>query len=488
MNRANNQMIKNLKRKLKSKLNLFLIIGFLGCSLVSYANDSLQVLSLSEYSSWVLKNHPVAKQADLLLKTARASLITARGGFDAKLNASYEDKTFDAKNYYRYVETELKIPTWMGIEFKAGWDWVQGSAVNEENKTGQEGLSYAGISVSVLKNLFFDKRRAALRQAQVMEDMNDAQRKAELLDLMKESSESYLQWQLQQAIYDLAYSAYVNAEQRFQFVKSSYSFGDRPAIDTIEAYAQVRLRDYEWKQTTIELFNARLKASTFLWSDEGDPQWLKDIARADSLGPESIQFTISKKALLEWEVDAQLNQPAIQQYAFKLRSLDLERRLKLESFKPELNVQYNLLGKGYQLTPGTDGRNFLERYKAGIQFSMPLSFTQARGEYQQTKIKIQDTRFAQELKQNEVKMKVNQYFNEYTLYSSMETDLKMYSTGMNELVKGEQMRLEVGESSLFLVNTRESKYLEAMTKWYEICMKKQKSALYLMWVSGALLN
>ena len=488
MNRANNQMRKKVKRKSRLKHKLLLIIVWITCSYQGFSNDSLQVLPQSAYTFWILKNHPLAKQADLLLRSARANLITAQGGFDAKLNANYEAKTFDANNYYRYVETELKIPVWMGVEVKAGWDWVQGSAVNEENKTGPEGLAYAGISVSVLKNLFFDKRRAALRQAQVMQDYNDTERRVQLLDLLRDANEAYLSWQLKQSLYDLANSAYFISYQRLDFVRSSFVLGDRPAIDTVEAYAQVQLRHYEMDQARIELFNAKLEASSFLWSENGEPQWLKDYIRCDSLLPNIQNPEIEKKLLIDWEMQAQMNQPGIQLYTFKLKALDYERRLKLESFKPELNVQYNLLGKGYEVVPGSDGRNFYERYKAGLQFSMPISFTQARGEYQTTKVKIQDTRYSQELKQNEVKLKVNQYFNEFTLYTGMEKDLGLYAKGMNDLVIGEQMRLQAGESSLFLVNTRESKYLEAMSKYYEICMKKQKASLYLQWVSGNLLN
>ena len=79
-----------------------------------------KTLSLDETLNIIRKFHPVAKQADLLVSLANASLQSSRGAFDPAVYVSNDRKTFDGKNYYSYSNPEIKIPTWFGVDLKAG--------------------------------------------------------------------------------------------------------------------------------------------------------------------------------------------------------------------------------------------------------------------------------------------------------------------------------------------------------------------------------
>jgi hypothetical protein len=48
-------------------------------------------------------------------------------------------------------------------------------------------------------------------------------------------------------------------------------------------------------------------------------------------------------------------------------------------------------------------------------------------------------------------------------------------------------RFEIGESSLFLVNTREIKYIEVLLKSYELKTKFFKTYIALKWAKGSIL-
>lgn len=54
------------------------------------------------------------------------------------------------------------------------------------------------------------------------------------------------------------------------------------------------------------------------------------------------------------------------------------------------------------------------------------------------------------------------------------------------LQKGEETRFLNGESSLFLINSREQKTLEAKQKWVELQAKNQKSLVDIKWSAGML--
>jgi hypothetical protein len=59
---------------------------------------------------------------------------------------------------------------------------------------------------------------------------------------------------------------------------------------------------------------------------------------------------------------------------------------------------------------------------------------------------------------------------------------------LHALQKGEEVRFANGESSLFLINAREQKTIEAEQKTIELKAKYQKSAIGVRWAAGLLIN
>ena len=55
------------------------------------------------------------------------------------------------------------------------------------------------------------------------------------------------------------------------------------------------------------------------------------------------------------------------------------------------------------------------------------------------------------------------------------------------LQRGEEIRFQAGESSLFLINARENKALEALQKLQELKAKFFKTENMLQWAAGNLL-
>ena len=93
----------------------------------------------------------------------------------------------------------------------------------------------------------------------------------------------------------------------------------------------------------------------------------------------------------------------------------------------------------------------------------------------------------QRYKQLQVETKVRSYYNELvTLRNQLllqENNYKNYRM----LLQGEETRFKNGESSLFLVNTRENKTLEALQKLQELRNKYVKTFNSLQWAAGQLL-
>jgi outer membrane protein TolC len=71
----------------------------------------------------------------------------------------------------------------------------------------------------------------------------------------------------------------------------------------------------------------------------------------------------------------------------------------------------------------------------------------------------------------------------------LEKQLRITQQALNNyqiLLRNETLRFENGESSLFLVNTRENKVMESMEKLVELRIKYYKSRYATEWAAGIL--
>jgi outer membrane protein TolC len=121
--------------------------------------------------------------------------------------------------------------------------------------------------------------------------------------------------------------------------------------------------------------------------------------------------------------------PALLNYNFKLKQLEIERRLKLENLKPMLNANYNVLSERMNFRSDA-GIVFSNNYKFGVNFAMPLTFMQGRGELKLTKLKILDTKYAIDFKQQELVNKLKSYFNELII---LQQQTKIYESSVSVL-------------------------------------------------------
>jgi outer membrane protein TolC len=446
--------------------------------------DSLLFLSQEEYLNIVRTWHPVARQASLVVDRARAELTAAKAGFDPLFYISSEQKTFDGKQYYDWIHTELKIPTWYGIEIKAGLEENLGDLLNSEVTPGQS--SYLGISVPLAKNLVMDKRRAVLRQAKLFREQSKAERLQILNDLLLDASESYWKWTREYMVYRVLADAVEVTTDRFNLVKLGYRQGDRPAIDTTEALAQLEYFEIARNEAWLRFRNAGLDLSNYMWMANDSPVYLPPVVVPDSAW-QAVRTAEIRLPVLEDLVQlAATEHPKLQTYDFKIQMLDLEKRLKFQNLLPQLNVRYNILNQGYNIFKGASQGFYQNNYKFGFDFGLPLTLSQGRGEYRAAKIKIQEAGLDLSQMKLTIVNKVKYYFNEVAVLQKQigiaESNLENYQ----RLVRGEEMRFRIGESSLFLLNSRENKVLESRQKLVELKTKFFTSYLALQWATGQL--
>ncbi|MBS1613064.1 MAG: TolC family protein [Bacteroidetes bacterium] len=453
------------------------------CLCANAQSTSYKTLSVGEFMDAVKLYHPVAKQSNLITVQAREELNIARGGWDPLIYSDYNNKTYNGTNYYSYFENSIKIPTWYGVEVKAGYDFVYGSKLNPESVLPDDGLGYLGLSVALGKNLVLDKRRALLKQAQIFKTASEQQRIIILNDLLLEAVATYYDWSYSYYELEIYKAALTNATQRFEATKKLVEFGDRPTIDTTEAFTQVQTRQLQLNDAQLKFNNKSLELGVFLWLENDVPRPIDTTIIPSALESDYVQQTIELNKAEEFETRIRQSHPQLLFYKFKLQQLDIERRLKIENLKPTFNVNYNLLSQKFNFQ-SESGPIFTNAYKLGVNFSMPLTFAQGRGELKLAKIKIQDTRYELNLKTEQLIVKMKTYFNELI---NLQAQTRLYEAAIDNwqrLADGEYKRFNNGESSMFIVNARENKLIESQLKLRELQAKFYKTEATLKWAIG----
>ena len=461
------------------------IIYSLLFSINSFANDSVKVFSFRDLLSVVKTQHPVARQAGIKVDLAKANLVEARGGFDPVMGFDAYNKTFDGIDYYRFNGTQLSIPTWYGIEIHAGIEYLAVSATDPQETTGQ--TSYAGISIPLAKNLLMDKRRAALKQAKIMVNASEQERLMMLNSLMMEAASAYWEWVKCYFEYKTITEVIELNKKRIDLVKTSFLIGERAAIDTTEAITQLQQFEYLSNEALVSLQNARLNLGTFLWKENNIPVLLPDDVVPDKK-IEQLAEEIVFPDLQSLLSAAKQNHPELNIYRNKLKVLQVEKKLKFQELLPKVDLKYNQLGKGYQLASTINQSVFDNNYTAGISVQVPLRLSKGRGEYREAKLKINETGYELASKENLVLNKVRSYYNQLVNYKNQANLLQKTYANYLKLQQAEETKFFAGESSLFLLNSRETKSLEMRIKLIETVTGFNKSAYTLQWAAGELHN
>lgn len=420
-------------------------------------------MTLSEYLGYVKTYHPIVKQANLIINKSEAKLLKARGAFDPKIEVDFDKKQFKDKEYFNKLNGAFKIPTWYGLEFKANFENNEGLFLNPEANVPADGLYAAGVSASLLKGLLINERMASLKQAKFF--LNQAKEDQQILvnDILYTASISYFNWLKtynQKRVFD---DFLENANIRFKGTKRAFLEGDKPSIDTLEAGINLNTRKLNLEKARIKLIKSSLELSNFLWLNENTPVELQDhiVPDISTLNKVDTAFNIALFNNADFDIN---NHPKIKSLEFKIKSLNIDRKLKMNNLLPQLDVQYNFLTQ----TPRETNSLVVDNYKAGINFKVPLFLRKERGDLKLAKIKLQDAELENEATKVVIKNKVNavqQELESFIVQSDYITNIvKDYGT----LLKAEERKFFLGESSLFLVNSRESKLIETKLKAIEI--------------------
>ncbi len=440
-----------------------IIIGFLFISVLGYTQNTLpKELTYNEFLGYVKKFHPLVKSANLEIGEAQANLMMARGGFDPKIEIDFEQKKFKDSEYYSLLNSSFKIPTWYGIEIKAGFDNSEGVFLNPENTLPNQGLTSLGITVPIGQGLFINQRMADLRKAKIQIKLSQAQLRLNAIATLYDASIAYFNWKRNFNEVKMYENYLNNAKIRFKGIATLIKEGDRPAIDSVEAGIIVRNRKLSLEDSQLKFAKAKLELSNYLWLENNIPLELQD----DIIPEEKLLLTIKETLRTNELMTANpsiSNHPKINALENKIQMLDVERKLRANMLLPKIDLGYSYLSE-----PSAFDQYKFQDYKVGLNFYYPLFLRKERGSLKITKFKIQEAQFNLDLEKVQLKNKINAQQTEISSLERQKSIIDDLVKDNQTMLTSEERLFTFGESSIFLINTRENNLVTTQISQFTI--------------------
>ena len=423
---------------------------FILLTITTFAQENSNQLTYLEYLGYVKKYHPMVKSANLEISQAQANLMASRGAFDPKIEVDYNSKQFKNQNYYSILNSSFKIPTWYGIELKAGFDNNEGIYINPENTLPNQGLTSFGIKIPVGQGLLINQRMADLRKAKIQLQLSQAERKLQAIEVLYNASIAYFNWKRNYNEVQL-YTTYLkNANTRFDGIQKLIENGDKPAIDSTEASIIVKSRELNLEDSKLKLIKSKLELSNFLWLENNIPLELQDTIIPETNLEKTIQETLKTNEIFQ-ENTSIVNHPKINALQSKIAILNVERKFKSNQLLPKLDLEYSYLSEPSYL----NATNF-DNYKVGVNFSFPLFLRKERGNLKLAQFKVQNTQLELETEKLQLTNKINSQQAEITSLLKQKELISKLVNDYQVMLNSEERLFSFGESSLFLINAREN--------------------------------
>jgi outer membrane protein TolC len=259
---------------------------------------------------------------------------------------------------------------------------------------------------------------------------------------------------------------------RLAQITENVRVGERAEVDTIEASAQLYMREAELTERVFLEKQARLRVENYLWDKGVRPLSLANEARPDELS--NAQMSENEEEELH---------PLIVSYRLQLNQLELERKLKIEQLKPGLTVHYNILQPASEVfSTNYSFRN----YKWGATLYMPLFLRKERAGLAITNLKMANNNLELNLKQRDLNVKVEVAQAEWLAFREQSEWQRQTAERLEQVTTAEQALFNNGESSLLVINLREMSYLQAQNKFLESVAKSVVARLSIQYYNGSL--
>lgn len=415
-----------------------------------------QPLLLDEVLSSTARAYPLLAAVEQRRMLASADLLSAEGGFDTSWKT--RGSSFAPSYYQSYtIDSVIEQPTTLwGTSVFGGYRLGRGDVPPYYGniETARGGELRAGVSVPLLRNGSIDRRRAAIEQAKLGQQVAEGDVSLVRIEVMRAAAYRYWDWAMAGRRLSIAKELLAIAQARDEAVHRRSQAGDVAEIDKVDNERAIAERTERVVAFTRSVDQAAIALSLFLRDGQGQPV-RPTPARLPLQLPEPQHL---HEAPFAGELERALSQrPEIVRLRAQRRQLDLERTWAENQRLPGLDLGIAAsrdLGQG-------DPRFGRTEIAANVLLDVPLQRRVAKGREQAAIAGIERLRAEEQMARDRVEAEVRDSL------SALEAAWKRVGLARRQrglaiqLEKAERTRFELGESNLLLVNLREQASADA---------------------------
>lgn len=451
-------MLQRSKRRSKHLLALALLCAACFVSRAQ-SNEALR-LSEKDFLQQLLLYHPALVTEELEVERAKARVQVARAAFDPVFTSDWTAKNFDDKAYYDYQQTSFSWQAPPGIRFRAGAERNRGDFVNPEFSTPAEGLAFAEVAIPLGEGLLRTADLTRLQKARVEADQAVSRLDLTSRNLALAGADLYWNWLTAGRELDLRQEITSLTERRYEQILLRFRQGLATGMDTLEAYTQYIQRQSEQVAAENILEEWFRAAGTMLWDEN-----LYREHRQMRLSPDT--GLAESTVINQLAARSPLINPILEVVALELKNARLDRLLAIERLKPDLYFKAKAIS--------LQGTYALSQNSAVFGFSayLPLISRRERAELKMANLRIEQVEAGISLQERELIQRYEQFTRQLIL---IEQQYRLEFENMNnafELLRMENRLLLFGESTLIMVNLRETNYITSRLRLLDILRRKR---------------
>lgn len=435
---------------------LFSVFFGFSALLVSVGVVAREPVTAEKVLQSILSNHPKLLELEAKSGQRLQDMAYAEAAFDIQLE---QDTALRASGYYSGNYLSQRVVNPLGTanaKFKAEYRIGNGDFpyYEREYETLSGGEVNIGFAMSLLKNRETDKKRMAIEDTRVGLAQWDAEAALSLNELVYNGLSAYLDW-YESHLNEQIYAALVEAtKRRGDAIDTRVREGDLARITQTEFEVTVMHRELALQAARRKAAQAREKLTYYYRDSQFQPVESEALTEV----PDNIIWPWQTATVNPSSLTALIpRHPA-------LKSLQAERQLARNKYRlaenallPTLDIEAKVardIGNGPENLTGTET-------KVGLQFSMPLGRRQAKAEASKASLKLREIDAVIQATEDALKRDMAVGLQALQ-YGKTMLELQQKQASLTEaLFSQERKRFEMGDSDLFLLNSRESQAISA---------------------------
>jgi outer membrane protein TolC len=420
------------------------------------ASTPVDGLSLEEVVRSARERHPLLRAAELERSIASADLLSAEGGFDPTVKA--RAVTIPAGPYTSdRVEALAEIPTsvW-GTRVFAGYRVSRGDFAVYDGKlaTGDLGEARVGVQVPLWRDGPIDRRRAALRRAELGIDAAKLGVGQQRIDTVRAVSLRYWDWVAAGHRVNVARENLAIAVTRDSALEVRVSHGDIPAFERTENERVTHQRAAQVAGAERAFQSAAIELSLFFRAADGTP-----VRPEASRLPASFPVVAPRRSAPgQAEEAALLRRPELRRIELMQHQAHVDRDL----WNNQRKLGIDLVAAGAKdFGAVADARLAKPELELSLLVDVPLWTRNQDGRVQAADATLarlaHQGRFARDRVVADVRDAASAVDMALERIAATRREVEV----SKQLVQMERQRFELGEGTLLIVNLREQALVEA---------------------------